>query len=293
MDILSTMRTLSLFKNSYDMPLFLWGIKRDIVLNSVYGETKVIKTKKDLSAFIEDTRKQFVIKTVSKKIDADINKDVIRFRFGKTFVKLFYDSQFQLFNSLQLADCQFIKRHNRWLDVKNKVVFDIGGNIGDTAIYFAVNGARHIFVFEPYPYSCRIAQKNLELNRLKNKVTIIQAAVSSKKSKLYIPTQFKNTNGDRLLRFKQGIKVQTYTLSDLVNRFGQNHLAMKMDCEGYEYEIIRHTSRSILAKFDDIIISCHGNNKKGVENIKKKLSESGFAIVDGLPDNSIGAFKKY
>jgi len=35
------------------------------------------------------------------------------------------------------------------LGVSNKDVIDIGANIGDTAIYFAVKGARHVYAFEP------------------------------------------------------------------------------------------------------------------------------------------------
>ena len=46
------------------------------------------------------------------------------------------------------------------LDVSNKDVVDVGAALGDTAIYFALKGAKHVYAFEPYPYSYNIAKKN-------------------------------------------------------------------------------------------------------------------------------------
>jgi len=36
-----------------------------------------------------------------------------------------------------------------WLDVKGKRVLDVGASIGDTAVYFALRGAREVVAFEP------------------------------------------------------------------------------------------------------------------------------------------------
>jgi hypothetical protein len=40
------------------------------------------------------------------------------------------------------------------LSVKNKTVVDIGGNIADSAIYFALWGANKIVCIEPLPKNC-------------------------------------------------------------------------------------------------------------------------------------------
>ncbi len=63
----------------------------------------------------------------------------------------------------------FIENQYEWLDAKNKVVVDIGANIGDTAIYFSkIKKARKVIAFEPYPYSYKLAEENIKINKLKN-----------------------------------------------------------------------------------------------------------------------------
>jgi len=41
-------------------------------------------------------------------------------------------------------------------------------NIGDSAIYFALNGAKRIIGLEPYPYAFSYAEKNIKLMIIKN-----------------------------------------------------------------------------------------------------------------------------
>ena len=42
----------------------------------------------------------------------------------------------------------------RILNPKGKTVIDIGANIGDSSIYFAINGATKVFAVEPYCCGC-------------------------------------------------------------------------------------------------------------------------------------------
>lgn len=39
------------------------------------------------------------------------------------------------------------------------MVIDVGANIGNSAIYFLVNGASRVFAFEPYEFSYKPDQK--------------------------------------------------------------------------------------------------------------------------------------
>ena len=205
----------------------------------------------------------------------------------------------QLANSLQLAECQFIKGHNAWLDVNNRNVLDIGANIGDTAIYFALKNAKHVFAIEPYPYSCKIAKKNVKLNKLKSKITVIDAAVGSKSTAILISNNYKNSNDDIILKKHQLLKKKTatnkiipmYTLDQLANKLNINNAALKMDCEGCEYDIIKSASKNTLERFDRMLIACHNDNVEGISELKERLKNLGFEIIDGLPDNSIGAIK--
>lgn len=61
---------------------------------------------------------------------------------------------------------------------ENKILIDIGANIGDTPLYFA-NKGYEVYAFEPLPHIAKIAGENIELNpNLKNKITYVNKAVS-------------------------------------------------------------------------------------------------------------------
>ena len=51
-----------------------------------------------------------------------------------------------------------------FLPVKNRVVIDIGADIADSSIYFAMIGAKKVIALEPFPKNFEVAQKNITLN---------------------------------------------------------------------------------------------------------------------------------
>ncbi|MEM3860276.1 MAG: hypothetical protein QW478_12900, partial [Candidatus Micrarchaeaceae archaeon] len=63
-----------------------------------------------------------------------------------------YNVKFDLKNTGGLVET-FFKDAYQFLKVEGKDVIDIGANIGDTAIYFAIKGARKVISLEPYPYT--------------------------------------------------------------------------------------------------------------------------------------------
>ena len=45
----------------------------------------------------------------------------------------------------------------KFLDPQGEIVFDVGANIADSAIYFAIKGARKVIALEPSPYTYNFA----------------------------------------------------------------------------------------------------------------------------------------
>ena len=72
----------------------------------------------------------------------------------------------------------FVHEEYSALNVYGQNVIDIGANIGDSAIYFAAKGARHVYAFEPFPSTFECAKNNVEINDLREKITIINAGLS-------------------------------------------------------------------------------------------------------------------
>lgn len=215
------------------------------------------------------------------KIDS-INK-VIKFKFKNNVVKFYYDTQKQLYNTTSMIKEQFIEEQYNWLDVKGKNVIDIGANIGDSAIYFALKGAKHVYAFEPYPYSYRIAMQNIRLNKLQDKITLQNEGCGKEKRKIKIGISYKNFGGTDLKNFKNGTSINITTLSELIKKFGiMDNAILKIDCEGCEYGVLLEAQNLDLKRFKQIQIEYH----YGYLNLKRKLEEAGFKVSKMLPKYS-------
>jgi ribosomal protein L11 methylase PrmA len=55
----------------------------------------------------------------------------------------------------------FLKQEYQFLPVKDRTVIDIGANVGDSSIYFALRGADKVIALEPLPTSYKMAKKIL------------------------------------------------------------------------------------------------------------------------------------
>jgi ribosomal protein L11 methylase PrmA len=85
--------------------------------------------------------------------------------------------------SAQLLDCInngdiwsiFIQGDYKALPVKNRIVIDIGANIADSSIYFALDGAERTIALEPFMGNYEVAKKNVEKNNLAKTITLLLA----------------------------------------------------------------------------------------------------------------------
>ena len=57
------------------------------------------------------------------------------------------------------------------------------------------------------------------------------------------------------------------TLEEIVGKFNLSDAFLKLDCEGYEYDIILNAPKDVIRKFEYIIMEYH----YGFESLKKKL----------------------
>lgn len=176
----------------------------------------------------------------------------------------------------------FVNNAYQYLPVKNRIVIDIGANIADSAIYFALRGATKIICIEPFPRNYELAEKNIRLNDLSDKISLILAGCSDNKGEINIDPSYKSTNASIIKDFKVGIKVRLVTLEDIIkenNLPSDGSLIMKMDCEGFEYRSILSASERTLQSFSHMMIEYH----HGYKNLKEKLEKSGFKVTITRP----------
>ncbi len=167
----------------------------------------------------------------------------------------------------------FLNQEYKFLNVKDRIVIDIGASIGDSPIYFAISGAKKVIALEPYPYSFNFAIRNVKENNLENKIILVNGGYG-KDGELLIDENFKNNGLTDLKSFEKGKKIKIYSLKSLIEEFHlDNDLILKMDCEGCEYNLLNEDN-SIIRKFSQIQIEYHYGYKKLV----KKLNKAGFQV---------------
>jgi FkbM family methyltransferase len=201
-----------------------------------------------------------------------------------TFLSLPYannNSKVTLYGSITNSEAVGIFLDNVYenLPVVGKTVIDIGANIADSSIYFAVRGAKKVIGLEPFPKNYEMAKRNVESNNLSDKITLLLAGCAANQGFVTISPFDKSWVGSSVKNSNQGFKVPMLTLEDILK---QNNLQnresiqniLKMDCEGCEYESILSASRDVIRSFSYIQIEYH----YGYKDLKYKLEENGFIV---------------
>ncbi|BCU68776.1 FkbM family methyltransferase [Stygiolobus caldivivus] len=137
-------------------------------------------------------------------------------------------------------------------EIEGEVV-DIGANIGDSAIYFVLKGATHVYAFEPLFTVYKIALQNVKINNLEDKITLINAAISSKEGKTKVPSTVDiEESGGFTVTNEGDIEVPMLSFNN-VRKMVKDPYLLKLDCEGCEADIIFSSELD----FEKIFVESH------------------------------------
>ena len=205
-------------------------------------------------------------------IKHDTGDNLVLFR--NKDIKLYGDSVFYADTLNEI----FIKEIYK-TNIKDKVVIDIGAYFGESAIYFALQGAKKVIALEPDDYSYKLALRNIKENKLSNKITLLNKAIAPSHGILdYYRTSSaatSSTDYEQMIRKGEVItkkQVEGITLDDIINQEGEIGL-LKMDCEGCEYSVLN--SFSGFDKVDKIILEYHND----LQNLPSLLKSHGFKLA--------------
>lgn len=164
------------------------------------------------------------------------------------------------------------------LDIQDKIVVDIGANIGDTAIYFAIKGAKKVIALEPFSQNYKLAKQNIELNNLTDKIELIQAGCAGTSGTIKISNK---SDGpcSILSEVSEGLEIPLISLDDIVKKYNIDSGILKIDCEGCEQDVILNSSKTTLKKFSQMFIEYH----YGYKDIKEKLSKLDYLLNISRP----------
>jgi len=214
-----------------------------------------IKNKNNLS---------IVLKQIDDIIKFDNNLMIIN--YNKKVLK------FKHYESIELDI--FIQKFYSKLSVKNKIVLDIGGNVGDSSLLYSALGAKKIIMIEPQPKFFEYAKENLQLNNEFVNIELINAGLSN--SKGYLSINYEDSG--KSFQFKEdqknGVKIPKLTLEEILSDYNSSNFVLKLDCEGCEYDVLLNSPDQILNKFDAILLEFHS----GFKNISYRLQNLGFSI---------------
>lgn len=177
----------------------------------------------------------------------------------------------------------FFNNDYRFLQPDNGIVIDIGANIGDSSIYFALNNAKMIIAIEPQPYSYNFAVQNINANDLNDKIILINAGYGID-SEIKVDTIISGI-GSKLITSEKGKNIPIYSLKTIINTYNLNDdILLKMDCEGCEYSLLSEDNNT-LRKFKRIQIEYH----YGYTKLVAKLEECGFNVKWTKPTKRAGS----
>jgi FkbM family methyltransferase len=267
-------------KNWYDLVLFKMGVKKRVEITLISGEKYRIANGKDYRDFWTDPAVVSSSLNLQSAEDmVEVRKSAITVRCGKRSVALFYKGAREFGITAGMVRETFVDNQYGRLDVKDGVVVDIGGNIGDSAIYFALKGAGHVYSYEPYPYLYRMEIRNVRGNHLGGRITVLNEGCGAERAGISVASGLEESAGGALKRSKGGKRVGITTLSDIVERYRLKDATLKIDCEGCEYGILLKSGERTLRSFKQIAMEYH----YGYIDLKSRLESAGFRVVHARP----------
>lgn len=165
-------------------------------------------------------------------------------------------------------------------DVRNRVVVDVGANVGLFALRAIEYGANHVYAFEAQQTVFQAGLVPL-VSQYKQITPIHRAVHSADNQTVYLPNHHVGSTVSTY-----GDPVQTISLPTLVQQYqivGYNNV-LKLDCEGSEFDILLPCPRDVLRQFAVIFIEIHGNcnlnpNYRDINTVRNHLMSCGYQCV--------------
>jgi FkbM family methyltransferase len=165
-------------------------------------------------------------------------------------------------------------------DFRGKVVLDIGGFQGESAVYFWYVGAKKLIIYEPIREYCDQIRTNMKLNDIVSEIH--QCGIAIEDANLLVDVFASDQPKKELVAVKNVSEALAYSNADIA----------KIDCEGGEI-CLTSVPNEILRIIPFYMLELHGIEIQ--KNIIKKFKEAGFKIkkFSRLKDDvSIVGFKR-
>jgi len=192
---------------------------------------------------------------------------------------------------------------------KKNVFWDIGANIGNYSIFSAIlNNNTKVYAFEPSVLNLRVLSRNISINNLEKKITIIQLPLSNKSNQINLmqETTFEEGGSFNSFGVKYNSNLKTIKKSDIKNKYNILGTSLdslvrsksidlpdyiKIDVDGIEHLILSGSKKILVnKKIKSILIELYPDNKLLFNKSIKILRSCNFKFDSKFGFNYI--FKK-
>jgi FkbM family methyltransferase len=180
------------------------------------------------------------------RIEREVSGERYQFYIGSVTGKSWYNSKIDI-----SYEMDFVKRH---LVRPGTVVIECGAHHGAQSILLSrwVGPEGKIVAIEPMPENLLILRKNIEINHLSNIIVVDKAVGSARDNQLSMGLK----SNASVRNGKHTISVESTTLDALAEKLKIVPAFLKIDVEGYEYDILEGSS-SILATTPALFVEVH------------------------------------
>ncbi|MFA7398794.1 MAG: FkbM family methyltransferase [Candidatus Bathyarchaeia archaeon] len=163
-------------------------------------------------------------------------------------------------------------------DFKNKIVLDIGGFEGESAVFFWSLGAKKVIIYEPVLNHKNLIEENIRLNNINAEVHVEGIGEKDNEIKVY----YENTDNCFGLQEKQQISANQMVIKirDITTVLSESNADVaKIDCEGAEISLTK-VPREVLRKVEYYIIEVHSPEIK--QALVQKFSDTGYLLAKDI-----------
>jgi FkbM family methyltransferase len=157
-------------------------------------------------------------------------------------------------------------------DCRGKVVLDVGGFQGESAVYFSSLGASKVIVYEPVPDHQNLIKMNLAANHVNAEVNMEGIGESDGTQTIHYTDT--SLGFGVLDRGKHQLDIRIADVARVISESGAD--VAKLDCEGAEESLLK-VPRETLRAIDVYMIEVHTPTIR--QEIIEKFMESGFKLT--------------
>jgi FkbM family methyltransferase len=167
----------------------------------------------------------------------------------------------------------------------NPVIVDVGGYIGDFALY-AVKylDAARVVTYEPTRENFAMLVHNIELNGYADRITAVPKAVGNSGE---VQLNVQELDGGEIhasSRWYPGANRRTLPSVSLAELLDAHRLTsvdlLKVDCEGGEYDIFPNAPDAVLDRITNIAFEYHAIDgyERKLESVMSRLASAGYTL---------------